>query len=489
MLLRIFDNKSHIREQAVLALVRLQDTHSNDCPVVKTFLNAIVDSSAKVRKAVIKNIVVNMTTMPKIIERTRDSDGEVREAAIYRCSDHPEYIRVAEKQTLLCHGFQEQNTEAKKVFTEVLLEKWLNHYDSDILKFLRGIKLDADLNDFKKSMQLFEKVLDVFFQTVPFQDLRALLLLNEDKCIPLSKLTIENVIYWRCLREFIVNSDMPEKDEMLEELFPGLSTFCNYIQEYQKKLSTLKDIWDKMEFEQILHELFYMLSEYDFSDEVGRQLLIKLLGDTFRLNYNFENNVHMELVNMWYKLEKNCIKVCEAGMEVINNIREVEVEVPKVLNKEKEEELNFQLAQLRFKLNEIEQELDDAISQQNWNLASSVQQKMNEHKELISKLESNKAESEATQTVKEIASDPEIIARCLDIIIALLSYPALRKMNPVMLTLKHEFVDKYSEERNTEIYMRVFKCQVLLSILDMDMAKNYLKNIITPVCCLNFLFL
>lgn len=121
--------------------------------------------SFQVRCEVISNIAFNATTIVKIIERLRDVEASVRNAAFLKCSNiNPKYIRLVERQDIIVHGFQEQAPTVKKVFIDKLLPKWLEYYDTNMIKFLNALKLDADENDFSKSVNVFEDVLKVIFK-------------------------------------------------------------------------------------------------------------------------------------------------------------------------------------------------------------------------------------------------------------------------------------------------------------------------------------
>jgi len=51
---------------------------------------------------------------------------------------------------------------------------------------------------------------------------------QEDKMIPLEKLTSENALYWRCLVQYL-HAEGAEMEEEMDKIIPNLTPFCQYI--------------------------------------------------------------------------------------------------------------------------------------------------------------------------------------------------------------------------------------------------------------------
>lgn len=215
------------------------------------------------------NIAINAASVAKIIERIRDVDTNVRTAAFTRCALFgPKFIRIVERQDILMAGFAETHPSAKKVFLDNLLPKWLSTYDGNILKLLHAIKLDADESDTEKTIKLFERVLEVFFKTTPINNVVDALDLNDEKLISPEKLTSEHATYWYLLMAYIQKNE-EEMGEYMENIFPELTQFCNYIESFLKAKSNIRmELWEKLEYEQIVYSLFKIVYQCDFSDEV-----------------------------------------------------------------------------------------------------------------------------------------------------------------------------------------------------------------------------
>lgn len=109
----------------------------------------------------------NALTVPKIIERLRDTDSTVRSVAYRKCAlIGPQYFRLPQRHEVLLSGFSETNSFVVDCFTGTLLPKWLVACDGDILTFLSVLKLDASEEDVKLTDLVWEKVLKQLFRYV-----------------------------------------------------------------------------------------------------------------------------------------------------------------------------------------------------------------------------------------------------------------------------------------------------------------------------------
>lgn len=479
MLLRAEDPKPQIRRQAILALVRLQDP-SSECAVVKAFLDKLIDPNPTVRREAVLNIALNPTTLLKVIERQKDTDHKVRSAAYYKCSQFgPKFIRIVDRLEVLTNGFSEQHPAVKEMFFDTMLPKWLNFYDGNILEFLTAIKLDGDEADIKKKTILTKKLLNVFFKKNPIKDIIGALNLDRDKLIPIEKINSEMALYWLCLFTYIQNT--PAVESYLDEIFPQLTQFCSYIGSFMKIKSYKRmNSWEKLEYDQIVNTLFNMINQFDFSDEVGRTNLEKLVKQTL-LTYKLEHRNLLQIMLVMHKLLGNTEKVCEEICDIITQLREREVEKENKASAEKQAEEDYKMALLKVELVTLEDKQECAINAQDWTLATDLQAKIKEVKQTLEKANSVLKADVNEVCSKEPSNDPEVISICLDLLIAVLSLLPLTTLHSSLRIMKIELVDQFLTSREDEIFWRIFKCLTLYSLLDRNIAAEQLRFLVTPI--------
>lgn len=73
-------------------------------------------------------------------------------------------LQISEKRYILQNGFLETSEKVKEMFNKTLIPSWLSHYDNNILKFMKCLRLDADEKDIEQTAELFENVLKVIFE-------------------------------------------------------------------------------------------------------------------------------------------------------------------------------------------------------------------------------------------------------------------------------------------------------------------------------------
>ncbi|KAK5640968.1 hypothetical protein RI129_009515 [Pyrocoelia pectoralis] len=474
MLDRIIDIKQIVRLQAVKVLARLQQPDNPDCPVIQAFLDRLYESSALVRKEVVESIASIPSIIPKIVERVRDCDANVRLAAFRKCSlVGPKMITIANRQLVINSGFTEDNESVKKFFLEDTLPKWLSVYKDDYLLLLKGLKLDAYEEDLKQTEIISKKVLEVFFKSKSLSLLDHLPI-DENKLIPIEKLSNETALFWSIMAGLLRESD--DKQEHLDEIIPELTHFCTYIEKYydETKPKNLMD-WQYLEYQQVLCQLFKIVKEYDFSDEVGRQAMKKLL--VYMLSDGkFNSCVITEIVCIMEKInpvmDSLTIEVCH----IISDIHEPLIE--QSLSEDAIRQNNFKLASLKVKINILMEERDEAVTHADYDRASKIK------KELI---ELNKQVEDMTNTVpspkmtRTTQNDSETLCKCLNILIGLLMSPNLTVLTASLRTCKDEFIIPLLSNSNMEVFSKAFKCIALYCLLDKQMAQDNLKLICSPI--------
>jgi len=101
---------------------------------------------------------------------------------------------------------------------------------------------------------------------------------KDTRLIPLTNLTNENVLYWKCIIQHLHRLSCTEE---LELMIPELSEFCKYICNFIALMSSQSyETWEEESHKFILLQLFEISTMYDLSDEVGRKNLHEVIIDT-----------------------------------------------------------------------------------------------------------------------------------------------------------------------------------------------------------------
>ncbi|KAJ8975351.1 hypothetical protein NQ317_000279 [Molorchus minor] len=430
LLERILDPKASIRLQAVIAMVRLQEPINLDCPVINAYQSLLLDANPLIRKEVVKLIAPNAVTISKISERISDVDSHVRIAAYKRCSDiGPMLFKIIARQQILKCGFNETNKSAKNVFMENLLPKWLTAYNGNFLSLLAGIKLDADENDILNTEEISKQVMEAFFETTPIREIIEYLPVDENRLVPMNKLSSEVITYWSIITNFLRNSE--DADEYLDNILPELTPFCNYIQRIieSKNLQNMKE-WEYLDHQYVLYNLFDMAEQYDLSDEVGRRTFQKLVRSVLQ-HQHLQFKLAKKVIGIADKLISNVDIFTNEICQIISDIREPLVDRPS--EQEESSEKVFQVAELKL-------------------LGLGCQ-----------------------------SDDPETICQCLDLLSALLQLPSVNVVSPSLATCKNEFLLPLLTSSVVEINWRVLRCLALYSLLDKSIAEEHIKVLCIPI--------
>lgn len=138
------------------------------------------------------------------------------------------------------------------------------------------------------------------------------------KLIPLSSLSNENVLYWKCVINHLCSLSCVEE---LELIIPELSSFCNYIHEFIAFISSNQyEEWEKQCHKFILLQLFEIAEKYDLSDEVGRKNLQEVIMNTLMSNH-CSNKIIECIVSHLAKVVPNINNMLDLIANVISEIR------------------------------------------------------------------------------------------------------------------------------------------------------------------------
>ncbi|NWH32746.1 CND3 protein, partial [Chloropsis hardwickii] len=424
MLVRLKDKFSSVRIQAVFALSRLQDPKDANCPVVSIYSTLVEnDSNPNVRRAVLSCIAPSERTLPIIVGRTMDVKEAVRKLAYEVLAEkvHMRALTIAQRVKLLQQGLNDRSDAVKEVMKK-LLRAWLQYTEGDVLELLHRL-------DVENCPEVAIPVLNAIFSLSPLHDIvQNCKNLDSRKLIPLEDLTAENVLYWRCLCEYL-KSKGEEGEVLLEQVLPEPAIYADYLLSYLQNMPVLSEeqkedfncFANLMTKEFIGQQLILIIGCMDTMEEGGskRQALLSkkiYLAVNVAMEKNFSHT-------LFWSLHHNISKLIA---EIISEVRAPIVAVDQPVDAAEIRKRELKLAEIKVKLFEAKQALEECITLQDFNRASVLKEKITELEHTKSDL--IKAAEEAE--IKEIRvekNDPETLLKCLIMCYEVLKIMSLSK--------------------------------------------------------------
>merc|ERR1719186_2038216 len=362
-----------------------------------------------------------------------------------------------------------------------MIPGWLRLSNNNIVQLLHHLDVGNSDQDAKGAKSAPAGALNVLFMDTPYRELvNSFQYLDTDKLIPYEKLTPETAMYWRVLAEFFAEQNGPGADEYLEMILPELTPFCQYVRRYVLELE--KDDED-VNWEFVAKELISMTTIYDLGDEGGRQNLCRLVKDLLTSSKTPVTFIPT-LGTVFTKVEKNTQSRIDQVAEIISELKDPMVadtvpsnlsspdyhsapETPLQAPRQDEEVIRakqLQIAKLRVEMNLLRDQLDDAVTSQNFLIAQQIKAQMDQVEEeqamLEDQLSAAKAAgaapppsattAEATPAVtaaqldlsdsSPVLDNPAVTLKCLKLLVATLQDPSITQLNNPLHTLLEEFV-------------------------------------------------
>ncbi|NXA14705.1 CND3 protein, partial [Sapayoa aenigma] len=443
MLIRLKDKFSNVRIQAVLALSRLQDTKDENCPVVSIYSTLLEnDSNSEVRRAVLSCIAPSARTVPVIVGRTMDIKEAVRKLAYEVLAEkvHMRALSIAQRVKLLQQGFNDRSDAVKEVMKKKLLQAWLRFTEGDVLELLHRL-------DMENCPEVAIPVLNAMFSLSPLRDIvQDSKSLDSRKLIPLEDLTAENVLYWRCLCEYL-KSKGEEGEDLLDQILPEPAIYADYLLSYLQSMPVLseEEKEDFNSFENLMtkefigQQLILIIDCMDTMEEGGRKHLLVILQKILILPATSAALIPL-LVERLLSIVKDDDTRIQIVAEIISEVREPIVAVDQPVDAAEIRKRELKLAEIKVKLFEAKQALEECITLQDFNKASIL-------KEQITELEHTKndlikaAEQPEIKEMRVEKSDPETLLKCLMMCYELLKIMSLSKgIGPTMNEIIHALI-------------------------------------------------
>ncbi|KAG2466294.1 CND3 protein, partial [Polypterus senegalus] len=385
MLVRVKDKFPNVRIQAVLAMARLQDPKDDQCPTINAYMQLIEsDSNPEVRRAILSCIAPSAKTLPKILGRTRDVKDKVRELSYKVLAEkvHVNALTIAQRVKILQQGLNDRSVAVKEAVQKNLLQAWLRLMEGNVLDLLH--KLDVENS-----------------AEVPVTALNALFALS-----PLNELA----------------ENFSSIDERFLKSIPVLT-------EEQKADFKYLEIVMTKEF--IGQQLVILVGCLDTAEEGGRKRVLIILQEIL-VSPNCPTSLVSLLIEKLLTILKDDDKRIQMTAEIISEIREPCVSVAESASAQETSKRQVKLAEVKVKLIEAKQKLEECVVAQDFSLASQLKDQIMELENTRNQL-SKEMEEPEIKVVNIEKNDPETLLKCLTICSELLKQMSIDKgIGPTM---------------------------------------------------------
>lgn len=155
-----------VRQNAIMALQRLQDPENPEDNVTKNYIQHMEsDPIAKVRQAAITAIAKKLPVFAHILERLNDNDEKVRRHTYLQMASVPvKSYKIADRIKVMQAGLYDRSDMVKKVVNNIVMPNWIAAYDNDYTEFIKAIKLDSSDQELIKFRSLAQDALVAVFK-------------------------------------------------------------------------------------------------------------------------------------------------------------------------------------------------------------------------------------------------------------------------------------------------------------------------------------
>ncbi|XP_050503996.1 condensin complex subunit 3-like isoform X1 [Diabrotica virgifera virgifera] len=466
LLQRLRDPKNVVRQQAIIALYRLQEPGNPEDEILSEFIRLMnSDTFPKVRQLCVEKVAVRSDVIAYMLIRIRDNDPKVRVAAYKRLSGFPKFLKISEKQQVLCSGFFDKCEEVNEFVKSTLIKSWLDFYDNNILKFMKSLRLDADEKDIKDTVEIFEKVLGVIFENTNRSTLTETLPLDNKHLVPFEELNWEVASFWRIYVQYLSrNTDFGEE---LENVVPELIYLCKYIKQFYVDMPREVTTVEFLEQQFIIKQLFLMTKCLDVGDVTTRECLNKLIVNILE-NVVLTRDVVQVIVSNLEITKPNPEVMTQFVSEIISEIR---YPMDNEEAERNQKERDFKVSQLTVKIIEQKSKQEVAVENQNFIEAERLKQEISILSTELTELKNAQTEQERQAHHVEKKTDLFTIIKCLDIAYAVLCSTKVTQLTTALRTLKEDFIQELLIHEHDSVRVKAFECYGLCSIVDKKTAE------------------
>ncbi|KAG8407632.1 chromosome condensation complex Condensin, subunit G [Metarhizium acridum] len=319
LLKRIRDKEAMVRSQAVLGLGRLAGNQAEGCTnsedsdndqgtdLLGKLLEVMQnDPSADVRRSLLVNLPILPNTLPFLLERARDQDAATRRAVYSRllpALGDFRHLSLSMREKLLRWGLRDRDDNVRKAAGRLFRERWIADC-AGISQQDDGTSEEALPVSFDGLLELLERI-DVinsgvengvaleamkgFWEGRP--DYREAITFDDNFWETLSA---ESVFMARSFNDFCRSEGGGRYESLVEEKLPEVTKLAFYLGRYMDALiEALKrasqpaadeeEEEDTVEQEFIIEQMLHIALTLDYSDEVGRREMFRLLRQSLSI--------------------------------------------------------------------------------------------------------------------------------------------------------------------------------------------------------------
>ncbi|KAH8237445.1 hypothetical protein KR038_012149 [Drosophila bunnanda] len=493
MLDRVKDVSPSVRKQAVLAMQRLQMPDNPTDPVVVAYqYHLSADPSPSVRQCIITCMGRNYITVPYILQRLWDVDEKVRRHTYVNMCNYPvRSYKVAQRLTLLEQGLNDTSATVRKTVVNYMLKAWIESYQQNYISLTAALKLDSNEEELLRFRRVAKQMLRVIFEKTDVDQLIELLPLSDDcelhRCIPQEELTVELLLYWQCLSEFL-ETQSDETDPVL----PELSVFCSYVEKFCLFQKPDMDKFAQIEFQNMLLSLVEMLQSYDLGDEIGRGnmrvLITGLLKDCL-----LDHKIVCVLVRCSEKLITDLNDRMQYLIDIIYELCELNTKQNELIHDRSlinkllddlDTPLKMKISALKVKILELEEHEDNFVRQKEYIRAQAVTEEKTavttEYAELIRPLLERSGVLEMPARPK--LSKQERILKALYTSYYMVASPVVHKLTPALCQLYKDFICRHLASTEVDIFEWAIKCGTTYCLFYETYCKEMFEVVVEQVC-------
>jgi hypothetical protein len=361
-------------------------------------------------------------------------------------------------------GFNDASEKIRNFVANELLQGWFSSYDSDYLKLMQSIRLDACEEDIKATTHLVELVLRALFKSAPVAIIIECIDVDEQKLIEYKNLNWETVLYYRIAVQFLRQSEGFE--DALNTVIPELVFLCRYIKGYVE-FTKEQEEFDELEYHFTLQQFFMITQSYDVCDTSSRQCLNALVHDMLQKE-DLPTDVAEIVLNNLEKtipdVKNRSIFVCEIISNIVYGEDATDYEEAETQEREK----NHTIMQLQSDLISLaEQERHFVYVEKNYGEADRVKHEIEEKEEQLKKLRTVRDKPEQA----EKKTDAPTMFKVLSVAEALLRSPTLTRFNPAIATLHSEVINPALIHEDDRVKAKALKCYALCCVIDRRSAR------------------
>jgi len=378
------DTIGAVRVEAAKALARLQDASDPNDDVIQEYIRMLTTEENKdVRAAAFDHIAITKRTLPYLLDMTRDKAPSIRKQAyeIFAQRVGMKQLTIAQRLLLIKRGLGDRDPIVQKACGQLMITAWLPKVDGNIIALLDA--LDAEHNTDAAELllsHLCSKHLDVVLKKGQEQPQAA----AEEKekkgdeesggvktLTPLppfkaEELTPHKALFWRVLCDCLRRSQDPAHQELLDQFLPPLSVLCEYVEACRANAF-------------VATEVLKLCVNGDFQDEAGRRKMDTTLRNHLRDLERTPDSLVPHLLRLLRLIHGTEDEARYIGLvlELLADIRdplEGSHESEEMKKQRQEQEARF--AQLQKDLEELKTQKQIAISQDRFDEAKAITERM-----------------------------------------------------------------------------------------------------------------